>query len=94
MFITSAKPRKVIKFSIGEKVAVNTKRLTNASLNLYTKTKQAGMIYIHCPCNVKSGMVLEIVSSFNGGYILRGTNNFMTVVHPNDLLKIPEQKNG
>lgn len=78
--------RKIIKISIGDKVLIN--KATNASLNLYMKTKQHGMVYIKCPCNAKSTTVLEVIAQFSGGFILKSADGLQTVAHPNDLRKV------
>lgn len=76
---------KSVKFELGDKVVVT--KASNASLNLYMKTKQAGMVYVHCPCNAKSTTTLEIAKAFSTGFILQGPG-FLTVAHPNDLRKV------
>ncbi len=83
-FSASRKPN--INFSIGDKVIVT--KASNASLNLYMRTKQAGMIYVKCPCNAKTGMVLNISARFVNGFLLKTDSGFCTVAHPNDLRKV------
>ena len=74
------------KFNIGDHVVITS--ITNASLNLYEKTKRVGYSYIHCPCHVKAGTDIFIEKEFSGGFLLRSSLGFLTVAHPNDLRKV------
>jgi hypothetical protein len=77
--------RRVVRYRVGDTVVI-TNRTSNASLNLYQRTKQKGMSYIHCPCNAKAGMLFTIVQGFENGFILKHTqSNFLIVAHPNDI---------
>lgn len=80
--------------NIGDKVLI--KRVTNASLNLYTKAKQFGLRYVKCPCNAKTGQYFEVKSVFFNGFLLKGINNSLfTVAYLNDLRELPEDiQNG
>ncbi len=79
--------RKVVSFLTGDTVILE--KTSNASLNLYYKTRNQGMVYILCPCDVKTGDHLQIVQPFGNGYILRSTiNNRLYIAHPNDLKKV------
>lgn len=82
----SASRKTNVNFSIGDSVIIT--KASNASLNLYMKTKQAGMIYIRCPCNAKTGTVLNISAKFVNGFLLKTNTGFCTVAHPNDLRKV------
>ena len=75
--------------NIGDTVVIRS--TSNASLNLYMKAKQAGLSYIKCPCNAKTGQTFEVKANFASGFMLKGLNNgLLTVAHPNDLRSIHE----
>lgn len=77
--------KRITSIKIGDTVVLNNK-ISNASLNLYQKTKIAGLTYIHCACNIKTGMIFTIVSKFgNGFFIKEKTSGVLYVIHPNDL---------
>jgi len=77
--------RRINSIKIGDTVVLNNK-ISNASLNLYQKIKIAGLTYIHCACNIKTGMIFTVVSKFgNGFFIKENTNGRLYVIHPNDL---------
>lgn len=84
MLTTSFK--KVNKLNIGDKVIID--KVSNASLNLYMKAKQNGLIYIKCPCNANHTSVFEIQKTFFNGFLLVGSNRLMTVAYSSDLRKI------
>lgn len=81
--------RRISNIGVGDTVIVN--RASNASLNLYMKAKQNGLVYIKCPCNAKSYMLFVVTGIFGNGFLLK-CNTIQTVAHPNDLRKV--QKNG
>lgn len=76
-------------FNIGDTVIV--RHASNASLNLYMKAKQAGLSYIKCPCNAKTGQTFEIKGNFLSGFMLKGLNNGLVIVaHASDMRRIHE----
>lgn len=79
--------RKITTFDIGDEVII-TKKSSNASLNLYQKTKQAGLSYVHCLCHAHPTCTYEIISSFSNGFIIKNKDNYFMVAHPNDMRKI------
>lgn len=84
MFNTGIKRN--IKFNIGDKVIID--KVSNASLNLYMKAKQNGLVYIKCPCNAKHTSVFEIQKTFLNGFLLSNIDKLVTVAYSNDLRKV------
>lgn len=80
--------KKIIKkLKIGDKVIVE--KVTNPSLNLYTKAKTLGLNYIKCACHSRKGKIYEIQSNFEKGYLLKEVDeNSFIVAHANDLRRI------
>lgn len=79
--------RSIKNISIGDTVIIE--KASNASLNLWMKARQQGMMYIKCPCNAKKGNVFEVKAKFENGYILKGTNNTLQIVaYSSDMRKV------
>ena len=80
--------RKAVHFDIGDKVIIIGKS-SNASLNLYQKTKQAGLSYVHCLCHSHPNCAYEVVSSFSSGYLIKAEDrDYIMVAHPNDMRRV------
>ena len=88
------KPRRIGKtarqptprFGIGDKVVLQ--HLSNASLNLYEKLRSSGYTYIKCPCNLKSTVSCTIEKAIGNGFILRASEDFLSVACACDLRKV------
>lgn len=78
--------KKANKLNIGDKVIID--KVSNASLNLYMKAKQNGLVYIKCPCNAKHTSVFEIQKTFFNGFLLSNANRLVTVAYYSDLRKV------
>lgn len=79
---------KAIKhIGLGDKVVID--KASNASLNLWMKARQQGLMYIKCPCNAKRGNVFEVKAKFENGYILQEVKNGLQVVaYTSDMRKV------